>query len=79
MWDYYQRSQGGTVDAPVFGSAEDSIKRLVIGEINANMLTNRPQRAQSDPLASMFQILLGYSSNLSTQFLAAAKNVRGLT
>lgn len=79
MWDYYQRSQGGAVDVPVFGSAEDSIKRLVIGEINANMLTNRPQRAQSDPLASMFQILLGYSSNLSTQFLAAAKNVRGLT
>lgn len=75
LWDYWNRSEGGKKDVEFFKDP-DSFRRTTIGAINANIFTNRPQKAQTNPDQGMFQTLLNYSSNLMVQILSAFKSVK---
>lgn len=75
MWDYFKRSDGGKKDVEFFKDP-DSFRRTVIGAFNANIYTNRPQKAQTNPEQSMFQTLMNYTSNLAVQFMGSLKSVK---
>lgn len=76
LWDYWKRSDGGKKKDVEFFSDPASFRRTVIGAINANILTNRPQKAQTNPDQGMFQTLMNYSSNLMVQVMSAFKSVK---
>ncbi len=75
LWDYWKRSDGGKKDVEFFKDP-DSFRRTVIGAINANILTNRPQKAQTNPEQSMFQTLMNYTSDLAVKIMGAMKTVK---
>lgn len=75
LWDYWKRSDGGKKDVEFFKDP-DSFRRVVIGAINASILTNRPQMAQTNPEQSMFQTLMNYTSDLAVKIMGAMKSVK---
>lgn len=73
LWDYYKASEGGSKNIPVFGQFEDSMRRVIIGAINASTFTNRPIKAQTDTDIGVVQALTGFSTNMAIGILTAMK------